>query len=82
MVGSFDCSLDRILDLLMSSYPGLAITVIPYMRWKQPNLYRPVSVPLPLAILFILLCGFLIVVPLIDGKQMTILLPLCFPLKR
>lgn len=47
-------------------FVGLAITVIPYMRWKQPNLCRPVSVPLPLAILFILICGFLIVVPLID----------------
>jgi len=47
-------------------FVGVAITVIPYLRWKEPNLKRPVSVPLPLAVIFILICGFLIIVPLID----------------
>jgi len=47
-------------------FVGIAITVIPYLRWKEPKLIRPVSVPLPLAILFIVVCAFLIAVPLID----------------
>ena len=45
------------------------MTVIPYLRWKKPKLPRAVSVPLPLAILFLLICGFLIIIPLIDGTE-------------
>jgi len=45
---------------------GIAVSVIPYLRWERPNLARPVSVPLPFAFVFLLICGFLILVPLID----------------
>jgi len=45
---------------------GIAVSVIPYLRWERPNLARPVSVPLPFAFIFLLICGFLILVPLID----------------
>lgn len=47
-------------------FVGIAVTVVPYLRWKHPELARPVSVPLPLAILFILVCVFLIIVPLVE----------------
>jgi len=47
-------------------FVGMAVSVIPYLRWKKPHWPRPISVPLPLAIIFILISGFLMIVPLID----------------
>jgi len=47
-------------------FVGVAISVVPYLRWKKPKVVRPISAPLPLAILFLLVCGFLIIVPLVD----------------
>jgi len=48
---------------------GISISIVPYLRWKKPKLKRPVSVPLPFALFFILVCIFLIIVPLVQDPQ-------------
>ena len=66
----FACLPSHLFLSLQSFIAGIAVSVIPYLRWKRPNLARPVSVPLPLAFIFLLICSFLILVPLVDGETL------------
>ena len=47
----------------------MAISVIPYLRWKKPDVKRSISAPLPLVIFFLIVCVFLILIPFIDGEN-------------
>lgn len=43
---------------------GLAVVCVPYLRWKQPDLPRPIRVPLIWPIIYIIGTAFITVVPM------------------
>lgn len=43
---------------------GLAVVCLPYLRWKRPDLPRPIKVPLIFPIIYILASIFITVVPM------------------
>ncbi|XP_072024711.1 cystine/glutamate transporter-like [Amphiura filiformis] len=57
-------SLINYLSFAKWLYLGLAVCVLPYMRWKRPDIERPFTVPLVVPILFILLCLYVVIVSL------------------
>ncbi|XP_015785139.1 Y+L amino acid transporter 2 [Tetranychus urticae] len=50
---------------------GLAVVCVPYLRWKRPDLARPIKVPLFYPILYIAATVFIIVVPIIEDPVST-----------
>jgi len=41
------------------------------LRWRQPNLVRPIKVNICLPVLFFLICGFLVVLPVFEEPQVV-----------
>ena len=50
---------------------GLAVVCVPYLRWKRPDLARPIKVPLIWPIIYIAATIFIIVVPIIEDPVST-----------
>jgi len=50
-------------------FMAICIAIIPYLRWKEPDRERPIKVPHVVYILFLVICLFLVVVPLITNPQ-------------
>lgn len=50
---------------------GLAVACLPYLRWKQPDLPRPIKVNLFFPIIYILATIFITVVPMIEDPVGT-----------
>ncbi|XP_074645280.1 Y+L amino acid transporter 2-like [Tubulanus polymorphus] len=49
-----------------SSFIGLSIMGLLYLRWKRPDLHRPIKINLFFPILFLCICVFLVMFPLFD----------------
>ncbi|XP_064639929.1 Y+L amino acid transporter 2-like [Lineus longissimus] len=47
-----------------SSFIGLSILGLLYLRWKRPDLYRPIKINLTFPIIFMFICVFLVLFPL------------------
>lgn len=47
----------------------ICIAIIPWLRWKQPDLERPIKNPHIVYILFLVICLFLVVFPLYSAPQ-------------
>lgn len=47
----------------------ICIAIIPWLRWKQPDLERPIKNPHIVYILFLIICLFLVVFPLYTAPQ-------------
>ncbi|CAK9297653.1 unnamed protein product [Gordionus sp. m RMFG-2023] len=47
-----------------SSFIAISISALLYLRWKRPDMYRPITVPLILPIFFLAICIFLLLLPL------------------
>ena len=43
-----------------------------YSRWKEPNLERPIRVNIIFPIMFFIICGFLVLMPVFEEPQVTI----------
>ncbi|XP_071496386.1 cystine/glutamate transporter-like [Diadema antillarum] len=43
---------------------GMTCSIVPYMRWKRPELERPFKVPLVIPVVFFLFCVFIVVMSL------------------
>ncbi|XP_044266301.1 Y+L amino acid transporter 2 [Tribolium madens] len=41
----------------------ISVTGLLYMRWKRPNMNRPIKISFILPIIFLLICGFLVIFP-------------------
>lgn len=50
-------------------FMAISIAIIPYLRWKQPDIPRPIKIPHIVYLVFLLICVFLIVVPLYTAPQ-------------
>ncbi|XKL60528.1 hypothetical protein PGB90_007585 [Kerria lacca] len=51
------------VSFVESFFIMLSVASILYLRWKQPNLHRPIKVPLILPILFVIVAIFLVILP-------------------
>lgn len=47
-----------------SSFILLSVAGLLYMRWKRPDLDRPIKVSVGIPIVFLLICAFLVLMPL------------------
>jgi len=50
---------------------GVSVASLLFMRYKQPNLKRPIKVPLVLPVVFLACCIFLVLVPVITEPRQT-----------
>ena len=50
---------------------GVSVAGLLYLRWKEPDLPRPIRVPLFLPIIFLACCVFLVLVPVITNPLET-----------
>lgn len=50
---------------------GLAVLCIPYLRWKRPDLARPIKVPMIFPIIFIIATLFILILPIIEDPYTT-----------
>lgn len=50
---------------------GIAVLCIPYLRWKRPNIDRPIKVPLIFPIMFIIATLFIIILPIFEDPYTT-----------
>lgn len=50
-------------SIVESFFIMLSVSAILYFRYTRPNMERPITVPLWIPILFVVICAFLIVVP-------------------
>ncbi|CAN7940974.1 unnamed protein product [Ixodes hexagonus] len=50
---------------------GLAVATLPYFRWKQPNLKRPIKVNLIWPIIYLIATVFITIVPMIAEPVQT-----------
>eukprot|EP00092_Neocalanus_flemingeri_P027459 GFUD01029780.1.p1 GENE.GFUD01029780.1~~GFUD01029780.1.p1 ORF type:complete len:494 (+),score=47.05 GFUD01029780.1:255-1736(+) len=70
------CSSDVYILINFTSFvESLFITMsvggLLYLRWKRPDLERPIKVNLILPILFFLICGFLVVMPIFEEPEVV-----------
>ncbi|CAK9303809.1 unnamed protein product [Gordionus sp. m RMFG-2023] len=50
-------------------FVGVCIVGLIYLRWKQPQLARPIKLPMIFHIVFLLMCVFLVVVPIMASPR-------------
>jgi len=50
-------------------FMAICIAIIPWLRWKQPDLERPIKNPHIVYILFLFICLFLVIIPLYSAPQ-------------
>ena len=50
---------------------GLAVVCVPYLRWKRPDLARPIRVSLIFPIIYIIATLFIVTVPCIASPLET-----------
>ena len=50
-------------SFIESMFILLSISALLYMRWKRPDLERPIKVNIIIPILFLIICGFLVLLP-------------------
>jgi len=50
-------------------FMAICIAIIPWLRWKQPDLERPIKNPHIVYILFLFICVFLVVFPLYTAPE-------------
>ncbi|XP_022094471.1 cystine/glutamate transporter-like [Acanthaster planci] len=62
-------SLINYLSFAKWLFLGLSAAVLPYMRWKRPDLPRPFKVSLIIPILFILSCLYVVIVSLYSAPM-------------
>ncbi|XP_014662104.1 PREDICTED: large neutral amino acids transporter small subunit 1-like [Priapulus caudatus] len=51
-------------SFIESSFIAMSLSALLFLRWKQPYLHRPIKVHLALPIIYLLICLFLILLPL------------------
>ena len=56
---------------LLSLFITLSVFGVLYLRWKQPDLERPIRVNLVFPVLFFFICGFLVVMPVFEEPQVV-----------
>lgn len=50
-------------SIVESFFIMLSVAGILYLRWKQPDMDRPIKVSLIIPIMFVIICAFLVIVP-------------------
>jgi len=50
-------------------FMAICIAIIPWLRWKQPDIDRPIKNPHIVYILFLFICLFLVIVPLYTAPE-------------
>lgn len=50
-------------SIVESFFIMLSVAGILYLRWKQPNMERPIKVSVVIPITFVIICAFLVIVP-------------------
>jgi amino acid transporter len=58
-------SLINYLSFALWLVSGASVTGLLYLRWKLPDIERPIKVPLVLPVTFLICCIFLVLVPAI-----------------
>ena len=49
----------------------LSVFAVLYLRWKEPDLVRPIKVNIIFPILFFLICGFLVIMPIFEEPEVV-----------
>ena len=75
-------SLINYLSFALWLVSGASVAALLYMRYKFPELERPIRVPLVLPIIFLACCIFLVLVPVITTPYDTGKSALYFPFKK
>ena len=54
-----------------SLFITLSVFGVLYLRWKQPDLERPIRVNLVFPVMFFFICGFLVIMPVFEEPQVV-----------
>ena len=49
----------------------ISVFAVLYLRWKEPDLVRPIKVNIIFPILFFLICGFLVIMPIFEEPEVV-----------
>ena len=49
----------------------ISVSAVLYLRWKEPELERPIRVNIVFPIIFFLICGFLVLMPVFEEPQVV-----------
>lgn len=58
--------------IVESFFVTLSVSGLLYLRWKQPDLPRPIKVHISIPIVFVLICIFLLILPLVDSPLVVL----------
>lgn len=51
------------VSFVESLFITISVTGLVYMRWTRSNLHRPIKISFILPVIFLLICGFLVIFP-------------------
>ncbi|KAJ8679425.1 hypothetical protein QAD02_015212 [Eretmocerus hayati] len=60
-------SLINYVTFVESLFTTMSVTGLLWLRYKRPDLHRPIRVPIILPIVFFIICAFLVTVPCLDS---------------
>ncbi|KAI0219607.1 Asc-type amino acid transporter 1, partial [Lamellibrachia satsuma] len=48
---------------------AVCVCVLLYFRWRKPNVHRPIKVPIVIPVIFLIVCVFLLILPIYTSPQ-------------
>lgn len=58
--------------IVESLFVTLSVMGLLYLRWKHPKMQRPIKVHIGVPIVFVLICIFLLVLPMVDSPLIVL----------